>query len=150
MRRFIAIATLLLASASCGSISPRANDGGAGGATGSGGNPGSGGQGSGPSCEQIQAQYQAALTVARECSIDAANQCQQTAPDALGCNGCTTFVNDSSGLSQFANQWNQAGCNQNQLCTKLACLAPKSATCQTSDAGGGARCVDALVSTTGP
>ena len=150
MRTYIAIAALLLA-ASCGSISST-NDGGSGGSrgtggtTGSGGNQGGGGQGGGPSCDQIQAAYKAALAVARACSVDGTNQCQKTAESALGCTGCPTFVNDDSGLSQFSNEWNQAGCNQNEVCPAIACLAPRAATCKASDAGG-ATCVDSFLAT---
>jgi hypothetical protein len=158
MRSYIAIATLLLA-ASCGSVSSNVSDGGrdgssggsggspgSGGATGTGGNQGSGGQAGGPSCDQIQTDYGKALAAARECAIDATNPCQQMASSALGCNGCTTFVNDNSGLSQFQSEWNQAGCDKNQVCTNIACLSPKSASCKASD-GGGALCVDSFVST---
>lgn len=158
MRTNIAIVTLLLA-ASCGSVSS-IGDGGQGGSTGTGGatgtggmagkggNGGNGGSTSGPTCAQIQADYQAALATARGCSVGGANQCQKTVSNALGCNGCPTFVNDDSGLTQFENEWNQAGCNQNQVCTNIACLAPRAATCKASDAGG-ATCVDSLVATPG-
>jgi hypothetical protein len=151
MRTHIAIATLLLA-ASCGSVSSINNDGGrggspgTGGATGTGGNQGSGGSTSGLTCNQIQADYQAALATARDCSVGGSNQCQKPVSNALGCNGCPTFVNDDSGLSQYENAWNQAGCSQNQVCDNIACLAPKAATCKASDAGG-ATCVDSLVAT---
>ncbi|HTB60267.1 MAG TPA: hypothetical protein VLC06_20495 [Polyangia bacterium] len=157
MRTSIAIATLLLA-ASCGSVSSINNDGGrggspgTGGATGTGGNQGtggnngSGGSTSGLTCDQIQADYQAALAAARGCSVGGSNQCQKTVSNALGCNGCPTFVNDDSGLSQDENAWNQAGCSQNQVCANIACLAPKAATCKASDAGG-ATCVDSFVAT---
>jgi hypothetical protein len=149
MCSYIAIATLLLA-ASCGSVTSIADGGGGspgtGGATGTGGNPGGGGQGGGPSCDQIQAAYKAALATARQCSVGGTNQCQKMAESALGCTGCPTFVNDDSGFSQYDNAWNQAGCSQNQLCPGIACLAPKSATCKASDAGG-ATCVDSLVAT---
>jgi len=148
MRSFITIATLLLA-ASCGSVSSLPNDGGRGGSPGTGGATGTGGNGGssgGPSCEQIQAAYQAALATARACSVGGSNQCQKTVESALGCGGCPTFVNDDSGLSQFSNDWNQAGCNQNQLCPAIACLAPKAATCKASDAGG-ATCVDSFLAT---
>jgi hypothetical protein len=138
-RRGIWIAALLLA-ASCGTVT---SSGGTGGANGTGG---AGGQGGGSTCDKIQAQYKAALTAARACSPDATNQCQKNVPDALGCNGCPTFVNDDSNLSPFSDQWNQAGCNQGQVCPAIACVAPKSATCRASDAGGGL-CVDQLVAT---
>jgi hypothetical protein len=151
MRSYIAIATLLLA-ASCGSVTSRANDGGSGGSpgtggvTGAGGNHGGGGQGGGPSCEQIQAAYQAALAVARQCSVGGSNQCQKMVASGLGCGGCPTFVNDDSGTSQVENAWNQARCGQNQVCTDGACLAPQAATCKASDAGGGT-CVDSVLLT---
>lgn len=150
MRSYLALMTLLLA-ASCGSVTSIAEDGGrggapgTGGATGTGGNHGGGGNG-GTSCSQIQSAYQAALTTARACSVGATNQCQKTVPNALGCNGCPTFVNDDSALSQYDNAWNQAGCNQDQVCTNIACLAPKSAACKAADAGG-ATCVDSFVAT---
>jgi hypothetical protein len=67
-------------------------------------------------------------------------------PNALGCNGCPTFVNDDSGFSQFENAWNQGNCGQNQVCAAIACLAPRAATCKASD-GGGAVCVDSLLAT---
>jgi hypothetical protein len=143
MRTYVAIATLLLA-ASCGSISST-SDGGLGGSPGTGGTTGTGGSG-GLTCDQLQADYQAALATARDCSVGATNQCQKTVASALGCNGCPTFVNDDSGLSQFQNAWNQGGCSQNQVCANIACLAPKAATCKARDAGGAA-CVDSLVAT---
>ena len=154
MRSYIAIATLLLV-ASCGSVSAISNDGGqggspgTGGATATGGTRGSGGNGGaagGPSCEQIQTTYKAALATARECSVGGTNQCQKLVTSALGCNGCPTFVNDDSGLSQYDNAWNQAGCGQNQVCSAIACLAPKAATCKVRDAGGAA-CIDSLLAT---
>ncbi len=146
MRSFIAIATLLLA-ASCGSVTAIGHDGGSGGSSGTGGATGTGGnQGGGLTCDQIQTAYQAALATARACSVDGTNQCQKMTESALGCNGCPTFVNDDSGLSQFSNEWNQAGCNQNLACAAIACLAPKAATCKASDAGG-ATCVDQLLAT---
>jgi hypothetical protein len=160
MRTTIAIATLLLA-ASCGSISSTSDGGrggspGTGGATGPGGSGGTGGGGSGGggsggstgglTCDQIQAAYRAALATARACSVGAANQCQKTVSSALGCNGCPTFVNDDSGLSQYENAWNRGGCGQNQVCANIACLAPKAATCKASDAGS-ATCVDSLIAT---
>ncbi len=154
MRSSIAIATLLLA-ASCGSVTSNGNDGGqggspgTGGATATGGTHGSGGNGGstgGPSCTQIQAAYAAALATARACSVDGTNQCQKMVASALGCGGCPTFVNDDSGLSQLSNEWNQAGCNQNLICTDGACLAPTSATCKARDAGGAA-CVDSFLVT---
>lgn len=152
MRSHIVIATLLLA-ASCGSVSAIGNDGGqggspgTGGSTGTGGTHGSGGNGGstgGPSCAQIQAAYQAALTTARECSVGGTNQCQKMVPSALGCGGCPTFVNDDSGPSQLEDAWTKAGCGQNQICADGACLAPGVATCKASDAGG-ATCIDYLL-----
>jgi hypothetical protein len=153
MRIHIVIATLLLA-ASCGSVSSINSDGGRGGSPGTGGSTGTGGNQGGSSggstggltCEQIQADYQAALATARECSVGGTNQCQKTVTNALGCNGCPTFVNDDSGLSQYQNAWNQGGCSQNQVCANIACLAPRAATCKASDAGG-ATCVDSFVAT---
>ena len=154
MRSYITIATLLLA-ASCGSVTAIGHDGGqggspgTGGATATGGSHGSGGDGGstgGASCQQIQAAYQTALATARECSLDATNQCQKTVASALGCGGCPTFVNDDSELSQLSNAWNQAGCNQNLLCADGACLAPRAATCKASDAGG-STCVDSFLAT---
>jgi hypothetical protein len=154
MRSYIAMVTLLLA-ASCGSVTAIGHDGGqggspgTGGATATGGTPGSGGSGGsagGPSCAQIQTAYAAAVASARACSVDGTNQCQKMVASALGCNGCPTFVNDDAGLSQYDNEWNQAGCDQNQVCTNIACLAPRAATCKASDAGG-ATCVDSFVAT---
>jgi len=148
MRSYMAIATLLLA-ASCGSISSTANDGGTGGSPGTGGTTGTGGNdGStgGPSCDQIQSAYKAALTAARQCFVGGSNQCQKMVASALGCGGCPTFVNDDSGTSQIENAWNQARCGQDQVCTDGACLSPQSATCKASDAGGGT-CVDSLLFT---
>lgn len=154
MRIHIAIATLLLA-ASCGSVSSINRDGGqdgspgTGGSTGTGGNHGGGGTGGstgGLTCDQIQADYQAALATARECSVGGSNQCQKMVSSALGCNGCPTFVNDDAGLTQYENAWNQAGCSQNQVCANIACLAPRAATCKANDAGG-ATCVDSLIAT---
>ncbi|HEX3906115.1 MAG TPA: hypothetical protein VH853_25055 [Polyangia bacterium] len=141
MRQLVLVAALLLAGASCGSISSTAGDAG-----GSGGAGGAGGQGGAPSCAQIQAGYQAALVAARECTVGATNQCQQMAGSELGCNGCPTFVNDTSGLASFATEWNQAQCDKMQACTNLACLSPKPASCKVSD-GGGATCVAGLVAT---
>jgi hypothetical protein len=161
LRRRLWIAALL--AASCGTVTNSGGTGGAGGGVsgtgGAGGAPatggvsgtggthgGTGGQGGGPSCDEIQAEYKVALATARACSPDATNQCQKSVTNALGCNGCPTFVNDDSGLSAYSDEWNQAGCNQNQVCTNIACLAPRSAVCRASDAGG-ALCADQLAAT---
>jgi hypothetical protein len=151
MRKLISTALLAIAAAACGSISSNAIDGGNGGAgsggtTGGGGNQGSGGQTGGLSCDQIQADYKIALAKARQCSAAAANQCQQMASTLLCCNGCPTFVNDSSGLSGLESAWNQAKCDQGQVCTNVACVSPKAGVCRAGDAGG-AICVDTLVAT---
>jgi len=154
MRSYIAIATLLLA-ASCGAISSTNSDSGTGGSPGTGGSTGSGGTGKGgdggnggstggPSCAQIEVAYEAALATARKCSVDGSNQCQKMVAGGLGCSGCPTFVNDDSGLSQVHDAWNQAGCNQNLVCTDGACLSPKAATCEAGDASGGT-CVDSFL-----
>jgi len=136
---YLAIAALLLA-ASCGTITSSGGTGGAGGAS------GTGGQGGGTACATIQANYKAALMAARACSPDATNQCQKGVQNALGCNGCPTFVNDDSNLGQFSDQWGKANCDQSQVCTNIACVSPKSAVCRASDAGG-AFCVDQLAAT---
>lgn len=148
-----ALSILTIEAASCGSISSTATDAGAkggasgtGGATGAGGNQGSGGQTGGLSCDQIQADYKLALAKARQCTAGAANQCQQMASTLLGCNGCPTFVNDESGLSAPEAAWNQAKCDQSQVCTNVACVSPKGGACRAGD-GGGAICVDTLVAT---
>ncbi|HEY4394095.1 MAG TPA: hypothetical protein VGP64_08535 [Polyangia bacterium] len=134
--RRLGIAALLLA-ASCGTVT---SSGGTGGANGTGGQGGSAG------CAKIQSDYQAALTAARACSPAATNQCQKKVSNALGCNGCPTFVNDDSNLGQFSNEWSQGNCDQTQACTNLACASPKLAICEVNDAGG-ALCVDGLVAT---
>jgi hypothetical protein len=147
----LGIAALLLA-ASCGTVTSSSGTGGAGGAAGTSGTGGvmatggAGGQGGGRSCDGIQAGYKLALTAARACSPDATNQCQKNVQSALGCNGCPTFVNDDSKLGTFEDAWNQANCDQGQVCTNIACLSPKGAVCRASDAGG-ALCVDQLVAT---
>jgi hypothetical protein len=135
------IAALLLA-ASCGTVT---SSGGAGGAGGTGGGA-TGGQGGGTTCANIQATYQAAVSAARACSPGATNQCQKDVPNALGCNGCPTFVNDDSSLGPFSDQWSKANCDQTQACLGIACVSPKSAVCRASDAGG-ALCVDQLAAT---
>lgn len=136
----LVIAALLLG-ASCGTVTSSGGTGGAGGATG-----GTGGQAGSATCATIQADYRAALTAARACSPDATNQCQKNVPNALGCNGCPTFVNDDSKPGTFSDAWNQAKCDQSQACTNIACVSPKSAVCRASDAGG-ASCVDQLAAT---
>jgi len=155
LRLLVGVA-ILSAAAACGSISSSATDGGtsatggtvgAGGTAGTGGTPGSGGTGgSGMTCAQIQNAYKVALVKARACTINATNQCQKTASTELGCNGCPTFVNDDSSLGQLESQWNQAQCDQMQVCTNIACLSPAAATCRAGD-GGGALCVDVLPAT---
>ena len=140
----LAIAALLLA-ASCGTVTSSGGTGGAGGGA-TGGTQGGGGQGGGATCNDIQAAYKAAVAAARACSPDATNQCQKNVPNALGCNGCPTFVNDDGNLGQFSDQWSKASCDQTQACLGIACLSPRSAVCRTSDAGG-ALCVDQLAAT---
>lgn len=137
MAKAIFLALFSIAAVGCGSISSTATDGG-----GQGGAGGSGGL----TCNQIQADYKVALAKARQCSTVAANQCQQMASTQLGCNGCPTFVNDQSGLSALETAWNQAKCDQSQVCTNVACLSPKGGVCRAGDAGG-AICVDTLVAT---
>lgn len=141
----LGIAALLLA-ASCGTVTSSGGTGGAGGASGTGGIPGSGGTGGASACAKIQADYKVALTAARACSPDATNQCQKSVESALGCTGCPTFVNDDSNLGQLSDEWSKANCDQSQVCPAIACLAPKSALCRASDAGG-ALCVDQLAAT---
>jgi hypothetical protein len=136
----------LLCAASCGTVTSSGGTGGAGGASGTAGTQGSGGTGGASTCAKIQADYQAAVTAARACSPDATNQCQKSVESALGCTGCPTFVNDDSNLGQFSDQWSKANCDQGQVCPGIACVAPKSAVCRASDAGG-ALCADQLIAT---
>jgi hypothetical protein len=150
--RRLGILALLLA-ASCGTVTSSGGTGGAGGASGAGGanatggtQGGTGGQGGASACAKIQADYKAALTVARVCSPDATNQCQKDVQSALGCTGCPTFVNDDSNLGQFSDQWSKANCDQGQVCPGIACVSPKSGLCRAADAGG-ALCVDQLTAT---
>ncbi|HVZ89545.1 MAG TPA: hypothetical protein VHG72_21465 [Polyangia bacterium] len=148
MRRPFTLACLFLVSlaAACGTITPLSTaDGGGGapgtgGATATGGKNGSGGQGGGETCDQIAADYQAALAADRACTPSAQNQCQKSVADRLGCGGCTTFVTADTNLSQIQNDWNQHDC-QVGVCAAVACLPPTSALCKTGDAGGGV-CVD--------
>jgi hypothetical protein len=140
----LGIAALLWAAA-CGTVTSSGGTGGAGGATG-GTQGGTGGQGGAAACAKIQADYKVALTAARACSPDATNQCQKNVESALGCTGCPTFVNDDSNLGQFSDEWNKANCDQGQVCPAIACVAPKSAVCRASDAGG-ALCADQLAAT---
>ncbi|HVV50822.1 MAG TPA: hypothetical protein VHO06_14245, partial [Polyangia bacterium] len=118
---------------------------GTGGGAATGGAQGGGGQSGGLTCDQIQADYAVALDKARDCSPNASNQCQKMASSELGCTGCPTFVNDTSGLSALEAEWTQGQCGQGQVCPNIACIAPKSATCKAGDGGGSAKCVDATL-----
>jgi hypothetical protein len=154
MHRSLAFALLFSLAAACGTITPLTTaDGGTGGASATGGasgtggaagsggkTGGSGGQGGGETCDQIAADYQAALTADRACTPSAQNQCQKSVSDRLGCGACDTFVNADTNLSQIQNAWNQNDC-QVGVCPAIACLPPKSAVCKAGDAGGGL-CVD--------
>jgi hypothetical protein len=77
----------------------------------SGGDGGDGGDGSRPStCDMLVAMYEAALPLAKVCSIAATlPQCQTTAAEPIGC-PCKTNVQDDSQLTAINDQWNEAGC----------------------------------------
>jgi hypothetical protein len=98
------------------------------------------------SCEDLQSQYAAALTVAQSCDANGSAQCQQLVGASLSpCSNCTTYVNDPSALSAIVQSWQQAGCgNVAVACPAIACLSPSGAMCVPADGGGGV-CVQAPV-----
>ena len=113
--------------------------GGAGGHAGTSGSGGVGGSG-GASCDNLVSQYNAALSAARQCTVGAAGECQQSVSESLShCFlNCMTYVNDASALTAIKASWEQAGCdNSTGLCPAIACVEPSSGMCVAGDGGGG-------------
>ena len=143
LRLLVLLALASLFPPACGSVTMTGGTGGqtgTGGGNATGGNKGTGG-GGGQSCGQLQDEYAAALPAARACSPNSGGgQCDQQAPETLGCT-CQTSVNDKSTLDQIQARWTAAGCQT--VCSAIACITPRSGLCRAGDAGGGT-CTDVL------
>lgn len=85
-----------------------------------------------PSCEDLEAQYRAALEEAKVCNptIDM-EQCTSSAPDELGC-PCDTFVNPDNTaalttLGELRDQWEEMDCQV--PCPGVECEVPAGGHC---------------------
>ena len=104
----------------------------------------------GESCDQLAADYTAAVTAALDCTVGAPNQCQALVnPMLSGCNsgcGATRVVNDATAVSAAWMQW-AAQCALDLGCPLTICQPPPAAgTCVAVDGGGfatGGVCVTA-------
>ncbi len=115
---------------------------GSGGMTGSGGSGAGGAGGSGPSCAQIQKAFQIALANAKSCVVGGTGYCGVVTSDKLDC-GCPTHVNDTKAIDPIRTQWAQGSCSSG-VCTNIACVAYKSATCTVPSGGTAPVCTDSL------
>lgn len=113
--------------------SPDVGESGSSGSSGAGAGGASAGAGGQPSCDEIKANYVAALDTARSCSPGAA-ACQVSAAASLDC-GCPVYVNDDAALRPLARAWKNGGCSK--ICP-IACVAALPGNC---DKGG--HCVNA-------
>jgi hypothetical protein len=109
-----------------------------GSATGGHGGSGTGGQGGGKSCDALETDYGNALTAAKECTLGAADQCQQLVNNSLACQGCKQYVNDTTALSAIQTEWDNQNCNSGQhVCPAIACVVPTTSVCTSSTTSGG-------------
>jgi hypothetical protein len=86
----------------------------------------------GESCDQLAADYAAAVGAARACTPGAPGQCQVTvnaAPTTCPPNGCdlTGYVNDATTVDAVLTRWLQQ-CATQQVCPLIIC-APPTVTC---------------------
>jgi hypothetical protein len=115
---------------------------GTGGISGTGGDGATGGAGgasaNGGACQTVAAEYASVLIGAKSCTGGATGQCAQLVSSSLSfCPTCMDYVNDSSVLDSLRQKWDALGCgNVAALCPAIACVAPASAMCVPSDAGG--------------
>jgi hypothetical protein len=81
----------------------------------------------GESCDQLAADYAAAVTAARTCTPGTPNQCQQLVnPMPTACNtgcGATQVVNDATGVTAAWKQWT-AQCAVDVGCPLTICVPP--------------------------
>ena len=98
--------------------------------------------GSGPSCAQIQKAFQIALANAKSCVVGGTGYCGVVTSDKLDC-GCPTHVNDTKAIDPIRTQWAQGSCSSG-VCTNIACVAYKSATCTVPSGGTAPVCTDSL------
>ncbi len=109
-----------------------------GGQTGTGGGGTGGGKGTGGSggetCAQLATDYSNAVTAAKKCTLDAANQCQQLVAGSLGGCGCDTYVNDATMINAIKTEWTSQGCATGPTCN-IACVVPGPGVCNTDPTG---------------
>ena len=92
----------------------------------------------GKSCSALESDYGTALTAAKECTLGAANQCQQLVNSSLSCPGCKQYVNDTTTLGTIQTEWDDQGCSAvPHACPAIACVIPTASTCTNSPTGGG-------------
>ncbi|HLK90808.1 MAG TPA: hypothetical protein VKZ18_12995 [Polyangia bacterium] len=106
----------------------------------------------GETCDQLAADYQAALTASLVCTPGAANQCQASADPMLSaCNtGCDTLisVNDASAVNDARMRW-AARCATDIACPLIVCQPTAVVgTCTPGGPSGVATCVTGAPVTT--
>jgi hypothetical protein len=109
----------------------------------------------GESCDQLAADYTAAVNAALDCTVGAPNQCQALVnPMLTGCNsgcGATEAVNDATGVNDAWMRW-AAQCAVDVGCPLSICEPPPiTATCvpnQLAKLANGGICVTATPLTT--
>jgi hypothetical protein len=143
----------LMFGASCSSITVAGSGDDAGtdgvvhrGTGGSGGSTDAGSSDASDPCPALEAAYASALPDAKRCDPNATTACQKLVSTSIACSGCSTVVNDTSGLDAIEQEWQAAGCaSMPRVCPAIACRIPGTGQCVVSStAAGGASCVDAV------
>lgn len=81
-------------------------------------------------CDDLEAEYAAALARAQMCNPLLKLQCQQQAPGSLACGGCPVWVRDTSELEEVRKKWEGAGCSRCvRACPAILCRLLNEGTC---------------------
>jgi len=75
--------------------------------------------GTGRTCSVVADDYDAALADAQVCNVAAANACDVSVPDKLGCNPCEVPVQDDTKLAVLQKEWNALGCKSSLICPAI-------------------------------
>jgi len=96
-------------------------------------------------CDDLRAEYNAALPGAGDCTPGAPDQCSQMVRTVLGVplacdpNCMQMYVNDATALTALATAYEQS-CPSAATCLLIACEPPPQATCQPTGDGGSGHC----------
>jgi hypothetical protein len=91
-------------------------------------------------CASLASQYDAAMGVAQQCSVDWPSQCDRTVPAHVSpCESCLVYVNDPTELVTIEAQWVLAGCDQatGSSCSSVLCPMPTNGACVDTGNGTG-------------